>query len=195
MVDATYFYPQLGRDYVECDTWRSEAVATIARNRPDVVVTGSASSPQFDDDTLRAGSRRILAELGAGATTVFVLAPTPTLPFDGPRCLARLDWRPEWMGDWTAACHTSLAGAGHPREARLLAEAAAPLANVHVLAFDDAVCPAQVCGAQMDGRVVYRDSQHLSGAFAASLAPLLEARMQAALRAPSRPVSSSGQGL
>jgi peptidoglycan/LPS O-acetylase OafA/YrhL len=195
MVDATYFYPQLGRDYVECDTWRSEAVATIARNRPDVVVTGSASSPQFDDDTLRAGSRRILAELGAGATTVFVLAPTPTLPFDGPRCLARLDWRPEWMGDWTDACHTSLAGAGHPREARLLAEAAAPLANVHVLAFDDAVCPAQVCGAQMDGRVVYRDSQHLSGAFAASLAPLLEARMQAALRAPSRPVSSSGQGL
>jgi len=183
MVDATYFYPHIGRDYVECDTWRTDAVATIARNRPDVVVTGSAPSPQFDDDTLRAGARRILVDLGAGATTVFVLAPTPTLPFDGPRCLARLDWRPGWVDAMSDACHTPLAGAGHPREARLLAEAAAPLANVHVLAFDDVVCPAQVCSAKVDGQVVYRDSQHLSGAFAASLAPLMAARMNAAMQA------------
>jgi peptidoglycan/LPS O-acetylase OafA/YrhL len=181
MVDATYFYPHIGRDYTECDTWRAGAVATIAGNRPDVVVIGSAPSPQFDDDALRAGARRIMADLGAGATTVFVLAPTPTLPFDGPRCLARADWRPRWMGAWTSDCHAPLADADHPRDARLLAEAAAPLANVHVLAFDDVVCPGQRCGATVDGRVAYRDAQHLAGPFVASLAPVMTARMAAAV--------------
>jgi hypothetical protein len=78
-------------------------------------------------------------------------------------------------------CSTPLLGAGHPREARLLAEAAAPIANVHVLAFDDVVCPRHRCAATVDGRVAYRDSQHLSGPFVASLAAVMTARMTAAM--------------
>jgi hypothetical protein len=43
------------------------------------------------------------------------------------------------------------------------------------------LCDDHTCPAMRDGLVVYRDDQHLSGSFSASLAETLEGRLRAAL--------------
>lgn len=48
---------------------------------------------------------------------------------------------------------------------------ASRFANVQFVDMGPHVCPDGLCRAELDGRVTYRDNQHLSGSFAESLAP------------------------
>jgi peptidoglycan/LPS O-acetylase OafA/YrhL len=189
MVDAPVVYARIDRRYTECEGWRREALALVVRNRPDAVVVGSAPVPTLDDATLRDGSRRVLSLLADASPAVFVLAPTPKLPFDGPTCLARHEWRARIFGD-AGDCAVPLADVAQGREKRVLAEAVDGLANVHLLDLDALACPGGMCRAKdAQGRVTFRDAQHLTGEFVATLGPALKARVDAAL---ARPATGAG---
>ena len=51
------------------------------------------------------------------------------------------------------------------------------LTNVYYLDLDDLICPGASCPAVQDGRIVYRDDNHLAGSYAETLAGEMATRL------------------
>ena len=171
MVDEPFFYARIRKEYTVCAAWREKALKQVAAIKPDVVLFGSAeygfSKAQWID-----GTDKVLGTLSASAGHVYILRDTPTLPFDGPDCLAEHAGRPAWLG----LQHACSAPAANPRAYQVyqwLEQVAARYANVSMLDLNPLVCPGGMCSAEQRGMVVFRDSQHLTGSFAASLGAVL----------------------
>ena len=171
MVDVPIFYPRIGREYTECSQWRKAALRDIATLKPDVVVLGSTSN-RLKEDQWVTGTRHVLAEIAPAAQQVYIMRATPRLPFDGPSCLAPRSTLYRML----AGSSRCTAPAYSPYDAKLLhwlQVAAAAYNNVHVVDMTNSVCPAGVCHAEIDGKIVFRDSEHMTETYAASLAPAL----------------------
>ena len=177
MVDQTIFYPLIGRDYVECTTWRTHALQQVAAWRPDIVILGSAATYGLDQSGWVEGTARLLKVIDAAVGHIYILRGTPDLPFDGPSCLSSKSWLP-WLHARGSTCMApSYSLHGH-HVYQWLQQASQRFDNVTVLNLNDEVCPAGECAAEQNGKVVFRDSQHMTGTFAASLAPQLASRLQ-----------------
>jgi hypothetical protein len=70
-----------------------------------VVITGSAATYDFTEAQWVEVSARVFSRLGKAADTVIVIPGTPSLPFDGPGCVAR-NISPEGQSD-RAACQAT----------------------------------------------------------------------------------------
>lgn len=177
MVDEPVFYARIGREYTECERWRSHALAEVASIRPDVVLLGTTIDNPFGEKEWTQGTGRILGVLSPVVGQVVLLRDTPQLPFDGPDCLARLAGRPAWLAPHDG-CHSA---AQKEQQSALvykwLKEASRNFGNVHVLDLNSLICPSGTCAAERHGKIVFRDSQHLTDQFAASLAPALRSRL------------------
>lgn len=171
MVDVPFFYARIGRDYTECSQWRAEALRQIRRLAPDLVLLGGAT-PDFTEEQWTEGTASVLAQLSPSAGRVFLLQDTPGLPFDGPACLMSKATRPGWLGQGTT-CSAPATYAHATNVRRWLTTAIARFDNVQLLDMNPHVCPDDLCRAELDGRVVFRDNQHLTGSFAESLAKAL----------------------
>lgn len=172
MVDQSFFYPRIGREYTECAAWRKKALKEIAELKPDVALVSSAGTYGFTQKQWVDGSTKVLKEISSAAPKVFVFRPTPVLPFDGPDCLARYAERPDWLklGSDCSATATKLP----PHQVYAwLQQASEHLSNVQVVDVRDLVCRGGICSAERSGMVIFRDSQHITASFAASLAPRL----------------------
>lgn len=166
MVDAPFFYERIGRRYTECEAWRQSVLQTLPSLHPDMVVLGSSQSYPFTREQWIEGSRRVFASVGkATHGSVYVLQATPLLPFDGPSCLARQAWRPDWLRH-ADACTALVDTPGDRQIAGWLADAVAGLPRMKLIDLNDGVCPQGHCAALRDGVPVFRDSRHLSGSFA-----------------------------
>lgn len=168
MVDESYFYPRIGRRYVECEQWRAAALAAVKTLHPDVVLTGSTITYPFTEAQWVDGSQRVLEVLSAAAGRVLVLRATPTLPFDGPGCLARAAWRKPWLPP-PPACRAPT-GSAHDDVFAWVSRAARPLSNVRMLDLNSLVCPSQECQAEQNGEIVFRDSMHMTARYVSSIA-------------------------
>jgi hypothetical protein len=177
IVDETYFYTRIGRDFKMCDSWRDALLQQIGGVRPEVIVVGSASTYPFSAEQWREGSERAFAPLSAAAGAVFVIPGTPVLGFDGPGCLAReIDARGNLSNQ---ACLALESVAGIEPVVGYLQQAAQNFDNVHVLNLNDLVCPDRVCRALSAGGVpVYRDGQHLTDSFVRMQVAQIQARME-----------------
>jgi peptidoglycan/LPS O-acetylase OafA/YrhL len=181
MVDEPWFYKRIGAVYSVCARWREEALARVASLEPDVVITGSADGYDFTASQWIDGSRRVLERLARAAGMVFILRATPRLPFDGLDCLARRDWRPD-LPYFRPEC---TAASGDPRGAAInswLNRAAGAFSNASVLDLNALVCPRNRCDAERNGRVLFRDSLHLSASYVASLSGALASMVASQLR-------------
>jgi peptidoglycan/LPS O-acetylase OafA/YrhL len=188
MVDQSIFYARIGRIYSECTTWRKAVLEDLAKIKPDVVVMSSFPNSTLSPEQWMSGSQRVMQSISAVATNVYVLRATPHLPVDGPDCLSEHIGSPKWLprndndcsfrsGDNQAdVIYVSIQGA------------AKPLGNVHIVDMSDEICPGGICSAERNGMIVFRDSQHMTATFAASLAPVLADRLQM-----DREPGSSGQ--
>ena len=58
------------------------------------------------------------------------------------------------------------------------------LQNVHLIDLTDQLCTEDVCWAVRGGVIMYRDNNHLTGAFTESLLPVLERELLPLLSAP-----------
>lgn len=172
MVDEPFFYQRIGRDYVECAQWRQQALAKMAELKPDVLLIGSTDSYGFTRQQWTEGTGRVLAQLAPHAGQLYLLRATPRLPFDGPACLSKkhglsLQSMPK------SSCSALSRDVQRDDVWSWLMAAVEPFRNVHLLDLNEAVCPGGKCSAELGGRIVFRDQQHLTAGFAASLAPAL----------------------
>lgn len=178
MVDQSIFYARIGRIYTECTTWRKAALEYLAKIKPDVVVMSSAPNSTLSPEQWKSGSQRVLQSISSSATNVYVLRATPYLPVDGPDCLAEYAGRPQWLPRSHTDCSFPSWDAQTSAIYQSIQDAAKPFGNVHVMDMSDQVCPGGVCHAERNGMIVFRDSQHMTATFAASLASALGDRLQ-----------------
>lgn len=168
LVDEAYFYPRIGRIYVECGAWREAALATVRSLHPDVVLMGSTTTYPFTEAQWVDGSRRVLGALTPAAGRVFIIRATPMLPFDGPGCLARGAWRSPLLPP-PPACSALIADPHSDEIHTWVSRAASAYPNVQMLDLNPLVCPGDVCDAKRNGEIAFRDSMHLSARYIKSL--------------------------
>jgi peptidoglycan/LPS O-acetylase OafA/YrhL len=178
--DLPLWHDVYKRRFTECEAYHRSAIGRIQRLRPDLVVIGSSFNyrPAYPEADLAAQWRgawdRTLAELRGTGARIVGIADTPYQDGSVPGCLAS----PANQGD-AGNCGESLRGALHGRVQRqvFLAYAGSPRTTIidPVTWFCTDVCPTVV------GNVlVYRDSNHMTTAYATALTPLLDARISAA---------------
>jgi len=167
-----------------CDAWRKTAIARILALRPALVVLGSATTylgrrarRNRADVSLadwRDGTRRTLATLSSAGLSLAVMRDSPSFPIDIPTCLERAirhHWDPD--GD----CRMLREGSFNLAAFAAENTGAREIADVHFIDLSEQLCPVDVCPTTRDGMVMYRDDNHLTGKFAASLSPLLEQQL------------------
>lgn len=176
IVDEPYFYGRIGREYTECSTWRADALQRIAAIKPDVVLLGSTTAG-FTKQQWIDGTAKVLEKLTESVGHIYLIRDTPHLPFDGPDCLAEHAGKPAWLRRTRACSSPSYQDQYSEQVYAWLKIAAARFTNASMLDMNGAVCPDGVCLAEQHGVVVFRDSQHLTRSFAATLGPVLAKKL------------------
>lgn len=186
LVDVPFFYSRIGREYVECASWRQKAIARIAELKPDIVIWGSSHTYGFSEAEWTQGSRRLLDRVSQAAGMIYLIRSTPVLPFNAAHCAAP-----------RSTVHRLLAGENHcssqaqdplnDQVYQWLSQAAKGYDNVKAVDLNPAVCPSGVCNAISSGQLTYRDNQHLTARYAESLAPAVAARLDLPVALPNTP--------
>jgi len=154
-----------------CAQWNYDVVDVIADLAPDAVLTvGTRTVGSRGDEWLPGAQVERWRELDARGVPVLALRDTPRFSFRVPECIERED------GD-----HTSCS---RPRKTALadvspLLTATELPATLVPLDLSDEFCTATTCPTVIDGILVYRDRDHITATFAATLAGPLEAALRA----------------
>ena len=173
-----------------CASWRAEALRQILALRPSIVFLGNSTTYLKRNgkplgvlgvslEEWRNGTRRTLEALTDAGLQVVAIRDTPTSSFDIPTCLARSARRGNSSGSCNLNKSESLDDAVFEAEKT----SAQGLPKVSFLDVTDRLCGANTCWAVQKGMIVYRDDNHLTGSFAESLLPELEAALPR-LKAP-----------
>lgn len=168
MVDEPFFYKRIGKVYTVCAKWREDALVQMMKIKPDVVLLSSALAG-FDKLQWIDGTAKVLDKLSPAAGHVFIIRDTPHLAFDGPNCLAAHVGRPKWLNKVLPGCQTPFHDKYASRVYHWLQQVANRYPNVRTIDMNANICPLGTCKAMRDGTVVFRDSQHLTRSFAATL--------------------------
>lgn len=172
IIDTPFFYDRIGREYTECSQWRKKALTTARQLAPDVLILGSANY-DFKPNQWRDGSKKVLDLVADSAAQIYIIRPTPTLPFDAINCLSAAasdDWR-------SARCSTKPDLRTNNEAWQAVSEVAQNYKNVHLLDMNNIVCPQNICSAGDRDSPIYRDNMHLTASFTASLAELMIAEI------------------
>lgn len=190
-VDEPVFYERINRIYTECTVWRERAIEYAIQLRPDAVVVGSTANYGFSSIQWVEGTVRLLDRLSAPGRSLLVLAPTPILPFDAPKCVVSRGH--DLAGGLTApGCSALLAEVERQDVISALENAVRMVQGAVVLNLNDQVCPDGTCQAVLRGRLVYRDGQHVNAGFVEALGRIFDERFREAegvARQRSRPDS------
>ncbi|MDG4785946.1 acyltransferase family protein [Micromonospora sp. WMMD1102] len=139
-------------------------LTTSSRYRP--WVDGRALTGQSAHDALVRAMRRTWSELASARVLTVVLRDTPMLPADNPRCVAA---NPDRLTRCAPQRRPALSASAGEAQLAALDE----LPEVGLIDLTGAVCPATRCAPVIGGVLVYRDNQHLTATYAATLAPRL----------------------
>ena len=169
-MDQPIFYQRIGRIYTECSEWKKGAAAYLSKLQPDLILIGSAGSYDLTTEQWAEGTTRILEEHLTSAKQVAIIAPTYALAFNGVTCLEEHGGIEQVR---TLPQDTCTSPADNPQRATAMTGlklAVDSLPGATLIDLNDAVCPGKRCAALLDGAIVFRDNQHLTASFAASLA-------------------------
>jgi peptidoglycan/LPS O-acetylase OafA/YrhL len=155
-----------------CREWNDAALAEIERLRPDAVVTvGTRNVSAGLTEDVPSGFITQWERLDDQGIPVVAIRDNPRFAAPPPDCLQR-------RGREDPTC-------GIPRAAVYSAPApwtrTAVPANVGFVDIADLVCGPVMCPAEVGNVIVYMDDNHLSGTYAATMAPLLEGPFREAL--------------
>jgi peptidoglycan/LPS O-acetylase OafA/YrhL len=167
------FHTTLKRPYTECDRWRENALVFIGTLRPAMVVMASKQFGRPLDGTVQpdeawaAGWRTTTSRLRTTTTRTVVINETPRLERDVLDCVSThlADYRP---------CNSGRAQAIVDSERRQLIAEVVTREGATVIDPIPWFCDSRSCPAIIGNIVVYRDSSHISAAYAALLAPALD---------------------
>jgi len=185
VADIVAYNVRLRRYWPECSEWRTRSMEEIRRLQPDLVIVSQFSSGYIRGPwTARgkhavtyeewlAGLRRSLLQLRSAGVPVLVLRDTPSPGKNVGNCIARSRWR----GMPETSCNTLRRNALDPKVSPL-ERAVAVSMGAKFGDLSDEVCNSEVCPGVQSGVLVYRDANHLTTDFAASLAPALSAMLE-----------------
>lgn len=179
-LDVTLWNAELGRPYVECDRWRERVLRWVHAVGPDLVVVShsQANYNRLDAGEWVGATARVLRRLARTGAEVVVLRDVPKPGVDVPACLSRTLWR---GGSPDDACPYDPTPLLETDAYHAQISAAGGVPNATTVDLTHAVCAAPPCPTlRDDSLVVFRDRQHLSAAFAATLAPVLSDALDAA---------------
>jgi SGNH domain (fused to AT3 domains) len=179
LVDLPIHSPYLGREYTECEQWRTEIVERIQAQRPALVILGMSRRYAQDFQFTTYGPpwltslTRTVAQIHATGATVLVLGPIPDPLTSVPTCLsAHLDSASACAPDRTNALNA----------AGITAEQAATAAGGGYYAdLSSLFCTASRCPVIIGDNLVFRDDNHLTTSYAHWLAPVISAHINQAM--------------
>ncbi|HXD48013.1 MAG TPA: acyltransferase family protein [Gemmatimonadaceae bacterium] len=185
----------LKRSYVECTNWRRRMLARIVSMHPNAVIlssydhymplTGDQSSWQVTPLAWKNGLRRTYGLLSRAGINTVVIRGTPVAGIDAPSCLSRRASGAPFAGK---PCTYDRSRSLHPDAIAAQNEAVRGLPHIAFIDMGDRVCPtsARRCSVVQRGLIVFRDDDHLTATFSRSEAPVLGARVSAAVASLSR---------
>jgi len=188
MVDRPIYYARIGREYTECATWRQHALAYIKDIHPRYVILGSTHSAAYGQEQWTSGTREVLAKIAPYADRIAIMRSTPTLPFNGPDCLSSKRRLHRLLG-WEPTCVSATHDPKGDQVAVWLRQAAQGWSNVQLVDMNELVCPKGVCSAGKNGKLIFRDAQHLNASFVESLSSPLAARLGVSAAAQEFPIT------
>lgn len=161
-----------------CVAWNADVMGEILAARPDIVftiATRKIARPHTDELGEHVPSAYLVnfAVLNDAGIPVVAIRDTPWLTEDVPACVYSV-----WNG------HPDDCGIARDKvldDAHVAIQAGQLPAQVAWVDMTDTVCDAEHCGVVRDGKLIYRDSDHLTASYARSLAPLLGDRITASL--------------
>ena len=178
-IEISIYSPVLGRQFTECDQWRTAALARIRSEKPLMVIAGAARhyGPEYDFDVYGAkwlsGLTAMVRDLRTMTPHVVMLGPTPKPTQDVPSCLS------DHLRD-VGACMPSLAqsvnAAGAVAERNAVVRAGGSYLRV-----PSWLCTRSSCPVVVDNLLAYRDDNHLTTTITTWLTPLVSAELDAVL--------------
>ncbi|WP_454793249.1 acyltransferase family protein [Mycolicibacterium lutetiense] len=164
--------PYLGREFTECQQWRADVLARIAKERPALIVLDMVRRYGADfgfvsyDRTWLDGLTRLVSQLRGTGARVLVLGPVPDPHTTVPTCLsAHMDDasacapdRSIAVNDKGIAAETAAVQAGGGQYARL----------------DQFFCTDRRCPVIIGNTLVFRDDNHITAEYAQLLSPVLD---------------------
>jgi peptidoglycan/LPS O-acetylase OafA/YrhL len=174
----------------QCLHWRKAAIRHIIALRPSLVFLSSSTNKlgRPSDPAKRAsaaaladvrdGTRRTLTLLSDAGLPIVFVRDNPEFSFDMPTCLAR-SLRHAWYPG--GSCEAFSAAVLDPAVFEAEQSVIRSLPNARLVDMTGRLCRDGTCRGVQDGLVMYRDSDHLTATFAATLAPTLETEILTAL--------------
>jgi peptidoglycan/LPS O-acetylase OafA/YrhL len=163
-----------------CDQWRTLTLAKIREMRPDMVIlTSSSQYPALNDPSRlvdlsdwEGGARRTFLALAQAETNIRFIRDTPHADYDVPSCLAQREW------NGRATCPPLLRSRALDVDVyKAETRAAANVAGVRFVDLSDAIFHGDQCTPEQGDLVLFRDGDHMTGTFAASLAGPLQKQL------------------
>ena len=163
-----------------CDQWRKLALAKIREIHPNTVIVSSSSlyprsgslSKLIDAQDWERASRETFLALAESGTPVRFIRDTPHADYNVPFCLAQRAW------NGRATCGPLLRSSALNSDVyNAEARAAARIANVKVIDMSDAIFKGDRCEPEQGNVVLFRDSDHMTESYAASLAGALQEQL------------------
>jgi peptidoglycan/LPS O-acetylase OafA/YrhL len=166
---------RLNRPYYECEEWRERTMARIRAVRPAVVVLasvlGGVPAARADTDQVWAeGWVTTIRGLKAEGRRIVLINDTPHPKTNIAECVSG-------HLDDVRACNSPVRVAVQRPSLRQMVAEAAIREGVVVVDPIDWFCTTNTCPAVVGNVLVYRDASHIARAYAATLSPLLAARM------------------
>lgn len=174
-IDETIYYDRIGREYTECNVWRNKVTDKINFIKPDVVFLSNARYG-FNKEQWIYGLVRILDKIKNNIDNILIINSTPLLQFDGPECLSRQKSQ-NILIPFSINCTTQYSGLSSDNINEWQSDASNQFDNVSTINMNDIICPDDICNAEINGIITYRDSQHLSATYAKSLSKNLAIRI------------------
>jgi peptidoglycan/LPS O-acetylase OafA/YrhL len=172
----------LKRKFDECDRWREQAMREIVSLAPDLVIISQfsqhyAENPveeklyhPVDLDTWVKGVKSTVGTLRQAGINVVLMRDVPLHKTDLDKCLARA----LWQGRAPSACDTPRAEALDPGIYEAEKAAISAIDGATYVDTSNMFCDERTCPAVIDGKLTYRDRQHIADSYAESLAVPLE---------------------
>ena len=179
LMDLPITSPYLGREFTECEQWRSDILSRLQSERPQLIVLSMSRRYGADfgftsyDPAWIDGLNRLVARLKFTGAAVVVLGPIPDPHTTVPTCLsAHLDDAPACSPTRSDAVNA----AGIAAEAAATAAAGGQYRDITTL-----FCTADRCPVIVGNNLVYRDDNHVTIEYAQTLGPVLGAIADQAL--------------
>ncbi|MFN8189182.1 MAG: SGNH hydrolase domain-containing protein [Nocardioidaceae bacterium] len=182
IADVPVYNDTLGREFTECEQWRTLTAERVENLNPDKVIVSQSDAvigDQVSDVDWADGTAQAVARLRAAGLDVEYLSDTPPLPYGaGPECVAT-------HLDDVSACAVPVKDTEVFKNRRARLDDALHQVGIPVVDTQDLICGSEVCPMIVENMLVYRDIGHITATYSEWLSPLLEFLFRPTAQAPS----------